>query len=135
MAIAAWRACRRLPLVRVRVAVRGRRFARLVPFVFIANNRYRLQGLPLGRRERLDGGRLVLYVPIAPGRFGLVRLMLLALFHRLGRARELREMPVAQAVLTLRQGLVEVGIDGELVRMRSPLRFRLRPRSLVVAAP
>jgi diacylglycerol kinase family enzyme len=135
MAVAAWRACRRLPLVRVRIAVRRRRLSRLVPFVFIGNNRYRLHGSPLGRRERLDGGRLWLYVPIAPRRSGLVRLMLLALFRRLERAKELREMPVAEAALTLRQGLVEVGLDGELVRMRSPLRFRIHPRSLVVVAP
>ncbi|MBA2481251.1 MAG: NAD(+)/NADH kinase [Planctomycetes bacterium] len=135
MAIAAWHACRHLPLVRVRISLVGHRVNRLLPFVFIGNNRYSFQALPLGRRERLDGGRLWFYVPVSRSRFGLVKLMLFALLGRLHRAKELIELPVRDAVVSPRQRHVEVGIDGELVRMRSPLHFRIHPLALKVIVP
>ena len=47
-----------------------------------------MQGLAIGARERLDGGKLSLYVAQRPGRLGLLRFALRALCGRLAQERD-----------------------------------------------
>ena len=135
MAVAGWHALKRLPLQRVHLDAGGRQLSRVVPFVFVGNNQYDFQIRPMGTRARIDAGRLWLYVPSARGRRELFRILFFALFHRARQARHLHALPVTHATLRLRRGLAAVGIDGEIVRMRPPLRFRILQGALKVVVP
>ncbi|MDQ4136742.1 MAG: NAD(+)/NADH kinase, partial [Pseudomonadota bacterium] len=60
--LAAFRTLRYLPLRRLSVRAEGWVEPCRTPCVFVGNNQYRLTGPALGTRERLDEGRLYLYV-------------------------------------------------------------------------
>jgi diacylglycerol kinase family enzyme len=135
MLIAALRVFRRHPTVRVRIGVEDQSVLRTTPFVFIGNNRYEINGINLGRRQRLDAGELSLYFANRTGRFGLLRLAVRALFGRLEQAKDFDAMSVTELwIETPRKGL-RVALDGEVTRLVPPLHYRIRTAALRVIVP
>ena len=108
---------------------------RRTPFVFVGNNRYALHLFALGGRTRLDAGELCVYMAQHPGRFGTLKLVLLALFRRLKQARDFDELLLGQAVVNTPKRRLAVALDGEIVYLRPPLRYEVLPGSLKVLAP
>jgi diacylglycerol kinase family enzyme len=105
------------------------------PFVFVGNNRYEMSLFALGARSALDRGELSLYVARNVRRGGLLRLALRALLGRLRQDKEFEALTVPQVEVSTPRRTARVAIDGELFRMQSPIRFRVRPRALRVLAP
>jgi diacylglycerol kinase family enzyme len=100
---------------RQRFTIDGRRVrARLV---LVSNNRYQLDLLSLGERERLDEGLLHLYVP-----------------HGLRRITW-EERSCAQLEIGAPLPRVRTAVDGEPVELDTPLRFSVEPRALRVLVP
>ena len=136
--VAAWAtvaALRRFPFLNVEVSIDGRQHARSTPFVFIGNNEYSMHGLAIGVRERLDGGKLSLYVAQRPGRLGLLRFAWRALWGRLAQERDFDVMLSAQFDIETRHARLRVATDGEVTVMATPLRYRIRPAALTVIVP
>ena len=125
-------ALRRFPFLNVRISVAGQEHLRHTPFVFIGNNEYRMDGLMLGTREHLTGGRLSLYATQRPGRVRLLQLALRALFGRLKQARDFDALLATEIVVESRHQSLRVATDGETTVMRPPLRYRIRAASLTV---
>jgi diacylglycerol kinase family enzyme len=128
-------ALRRYPFLDVRLVVDGERHARRTPFVFIGNNEYLMHGLAIGARERLDSGRLSLYVAQRPGRLGLLRFAWRALFGRLAQERDFDVLSAHSVEIATRHKRLRVATDGEVTVMATPLRYRIRPRALMVIEP
>jgi diacylglycerol kinase family enzyme len=128
-------ALRRYPFVNVQLNVDGRLLARRTPFVFIGNNEYVMERLDIGTRERMDAGELSLYVTKRTGRVGLVRLALRALFGRLGDEKDFLAMRTCELTIDTRSSRVRVAMDGEVDILRTPLKYRVRPRALNVIVP
>jgi diacylglycerol kinase family enzyme len=78
--------------------------------VLVANNAYALDLPSLGERERLDEGKLHLYVP--------------------GDERSGERFVVDAA-----DGQLEAAVDGEPDALRTPIEFRIEPRALRVLIP
>jgi len=112
----------------------GRQFARATPFLFIGNNKYETSGPTLGSRTRLDGGRLWLYLAPQAGR---LKLLALAGWAVIGRLKEphLEVMETTALELKTRRKRLEVALDGEVIELKSPLRFRSIPKGLHVIVP
>jgi diacylglycerol kinase family enzyme len=85
--------------------------------VLVANNDYSLDLFSLGERERIDEGRLHLYVP-----HGLRRIT--------WEERSCTELEIGSPLPRLR-----AAVDGEPVELETPLRFRAEPRALRVLLP
>jgi diacylglycerol kinase family enzyme len=132
---AALSALRRYPFLSMRLKVEGERLARRTPFVFIGNNVYKMQGLAIGERERLDGRTLSLYVAQRPTRFGLLRFALQALLGRLGEERDFDVVLAPEMEIETRRKRMRVSTDGEVTVMETPLRYRVRPGALKVVVP
>jgi diacylglycerol kinase family enzyme len=135
---AAWAslsALRRYPFLSVRLTVEGVRLARRTPFVFIGNNKYTMQGLAIGERDKLDAGTLSLYVAQHPGRLGLLRFALRALMGRLAQERDFDVLLAPDMEIQTLRPQIMVAIDGEVSMMRTPLRYRVRPGALTVLVP
>ena len=105
------------------------------PLLFVGNNDYRLSLPGAGRRETLDDGKLcamVMRKKSAPGFLAAVARVLA------GRTRD-DDMVRLEDVTRLRvdsaRSTVTLALDGETVRMRPPLQFRIRPRALRVIVP
>ena len=106
-----------------------------MPFVFIGNNSYLMQGFNIGARERLDEGTLSLYVVQRTGRLGLLTLALRALFGRLRQARDFDMLCAKKIVIATRHKQIRVATDGEVNRLDSPLHYRICPAALKVIVP
>jgi diacylglycerol kinase family enzyme len=123
------------PFLRVDLRVLGGVTRVRTPFVFVGNNRYEMSLFSLGARPALDGGELSVYVARNARRWGIVRLALRALVGRLRQDRDFEALSVPEVEVGTRRRIVRVALDGELYRMESPLRYRVRPRALRVLAP
>ena len=104
------------------------------PFAFVGNNAYVVEGLDMGRRLRLDAGRLCVYTAHQAGRRELVRLVVQALLGRLPPGA-LDTMEVTELRIQARKRKLNVSTDGEVHRMTTPLQYRIVPAALQVMAP
>jgi YegS/Rv2252/BmrU family lipid kinase len=128
-------AFRRYPFLTVRLDVEGTKRVQVTPLVFVGNNEYSMEGFNIGERARIDGGRLSIYIVKKQGRAALVRLSLEALFGRLRQARDFEALTATDFVIETRHSRILVATDGEVQGMKSPLHYRIRPRSLHVIVP
>jgi diacylglycerol kinase family enzyme len=85
--------------------------------VLVSNNAYTLDFFSLGERERIDAGRLHLYVPT-----GLVR--------RAWVEREAERFTIDAAA-----GRLDAAVDGEPEVLDTPIDFAIEPRALRVLLP
>jgi diacylglycerol kinase family enzyme len=83
----------------------------------VANNDYTLELFSLGERERLDEGRLHLY--LAAG----------------WRPSEWDERAAERLTIDAGPHRLDAAIDGEPVTLETPLEFRIEPRALRVLVP
>jgi diacylglycerol kinase family enzyme len=123
---------RRYPFINVSLDADGTRLTRRTPFVFIGNNKYELDALRVGTRERLDAGTLSLHVTRDIGRWGLARLALRAIFGRLRADKDFDVLDAREVWIETRHARLRVATDGEVGVMRPSLRYRIRPRALRV---
>jgi diacylglycerol kinase family enzyme len=132
---AAFTVLRRHAFLLVRLTANAQEIVRRTSFVFVGNNEYEMAGMNIGRRERLDGGKLSLYLPHHSGR---VAMLVLAIRGLLGLLRKTRHLDVlfSEAILVEpRQTRLHVANDGEVIVMEPPLHYKLRPGALRVIVP
>ena len=131
-AVRVWRQYRRIS-----VAVDGSGTRRIVrtPFVFIGNNEYTIDGGRIDTRARLDAG--VLQLCIAPGvdRAGMLRIVAAAMTGRLADAPAFEAQTLADVTISGRSSRLGVSLDGEMITLASPLRYRILRRALRVLVP
>jgi diacylglycerol kinase family enzyme len=125
----------RYPLLTVRLSTEDRELRRRTPVVFVGNNEYELQGLNMGSRRSLSRGRLFLYVTREMSRWRLLKIGLAALFGRLSDIHDFDAMSVREVSVQARRRRLRVALDGEVVVMRLPLRYRIHPAALRVIVP
>jgi diacylglycerol kinase family enzyme len=128
-------ALRRYPFLSMRLHVGGEQLARRTPFVFIGNNRYTMEGLAIGERERIDDGLLSLYVAQTPTRLGLLRFAFDALRGKLGKRDDFDVLHAPELEIVAYRKHLRVATDGEVTVMQPPLRYRVRPGALTVMVP
>ena len=119
----------------VELEVDGARRAFRAPLVFVGNNRYEVSGLEIGSRKRLDSGLIWVCTAPSTGRFGLVRLAILAFLGLSGAGEELASVETDQVTVRMRRRQVDVATDGEVALMSTPLRYRSLPAALRVLVP
>lgn len=132
---AALHAARRYPVLTLAIAVDGQPLRRKSAFVFVGNNEYGMAGFEIGERPRLSDGVLSLYVTQRTGRFGLLRLAMRALVHRLEQAKDFDALRATRVTVQTPQRFLRVAVDGEVTMMRTPLDYRVRPGALRVIVP
>jgi diacylglycerol kinase family enzyme len=135
MMLAAISVFRRFPLLRVRIELDYCIIPLTTPFLFVGNNEYQMSLFALGARSKLDGGKLSLYVARCKGRLCLFRLAFLAIMNRLDQAKDFDLRSVTEIWLETRRRKLRVSLDGEVVRLRPPLHYRVLPGALRVILP
>jgi diacylglycerol kinase family enzyme len=135
-AVATARILRRYRGLVVRLATAATAVGARTTFLFVGNNVYETEGLNLGGRARLDGGKLAAYLAPRVHTRDLPKLLALALA---GRARALHRLESFITdelhVHTPGRRRLRVAFDGEVTVMTRPLHYRIRPRSLRVIVP
>jgi diacylglycerol kinase family enzyme len=127
---------RRFPMVTVTLHLPERKLRVTSPLIFVGNNRYEMKLLRVGRRSHLDRGELFLYVARAHSRLGFLALAVRALLGRLDPEKDFVSvgLPDVEVATSWRRRL-RVALDGEVMRLSPPLRYRVRPRALRVLTP
>ena len=128
-------ALRRFPFLDLHITFEGREIFRRTAFLFVGNNEYEIAGFNLGSRARIDAGKLGLYLTHRTGRFGLFRLAFHALLGRVDQAKDFDVFGLTEARIETRKRHLLVALDGEVERMETPLRYRIRPAALQVLVP
>jgi diacylglycerol kinase family enzyme len=85
--------------------------------VLVSNNEYTLELLSVGEREKLDGGKLHLYVPA-----GLLRPAWI-------------ERGAERFEIDAKAGRLDAAVDGEPDELETPIEFTIEPRALRVLLP
>lgn len=120
---------------RLYLRLKGLEQAMRTPMLFVGNNRYALELGQVGKRQALDDGKLSLY---AVERGGPPKLVWMALRTILGRADPGRDFAALAETesfeVEAHQGSLRIALDGEVMRLTSPLRFEVQPRALTVIA-
>jgi diacylglycerol kinase family enzyme len=129
---AALRTFWRSPMVHVQLDTAGHTVDRKTPLVFIGNNRYLLDLLNVGARERLDAGELSLYIATTTTRCGMLKIMVRAALGLLEQSRDFETQMVKAVAIESRRNHLPVAIDGEIVHMTTPLQYSIWPKSLQV---
>ena len=103
--------------------------------VFVGNGCYGDGITDLMSRERLDGAMLDIRVLRADVALARTRTVLALLLGRLGRSPLIVRGEAGEASISVQRSTVSVALDGEVVRLRSPLCFRSLPGALAVLVP
>ncbi|HLJ46514.1 MAG TPA: diacylglycerol kinase family protein [Bryobacteraceae bacterium] len=135
LGLAAMQIARRFPFVQTRIRTNGEQVTERTSFVFVGNNEYESQGLRIGQRDSLDGGRLCLFVAAPVSRLGLMGMAIAAVLGVLDKTRSLRKFSVEEASIETRRRHIKVSTDGEVIRLRTPLHYAVRRQALKVIVP
>ncbi len=102
--------------------------------VFVGNNRYEVSGLEIGTRKALDAGTLWVCTAPDAGRFALLKVAFLSVLG-VTDGRALVTSELEEFWVRPRHRHLLVATDGEVVRMETPLHYRIRPGDLRVMVP
>lgn len=128
----------RTPALRLSFQVEGQEVKRRTRFVLVGNNEYSMSFFTPGERNLFDSGNLYLYIANCPDRLGLLRLALLALVRDATRSDRFDAWSTPEFTIDVRRKRkkpLPVFLDGEVVLLAPPLRYRVRPRELRVLVP
>lgn len=136
MAIATFRVLRGYRGVTVRIDVDGRQRTWRTPFVFVGNNEYAIDGIRLGARARLDHGKLFVYLAPRARTRDLPTLLAKALVGRASQSGAFEIVAATELTIDTRTvRRIRVALDGEVMTMSTPLRYRTCSRALPVVVP
>lgn len=135
MLLASFRSLRHFRRHKLWISAPGLETPVRTPLLFVGNNRYQVNLLGLGKRERLDEGELCIYAIRARSRLGLFWAGIRGVFGRLDQQRDFITAYVAEAEIGADRPTLTLSADGETVRMETPLRYRIRPKALRLIVP
>jgi diacylglycerol kinase family enzyme len=123
------------PFLKIRLNADTKEIACRTPLIFINNNAYQMESYNIGGSECLSAGKLALYVPRPASWPGMLWLAARALCGWLREAKDLRVLCAQEAWIETRRRRIRVAIDGELVRLDTPLHYRMLHGALRVVVP
>jgi diacylglycerol kinase family enzyme len=128
----------RVPALHLSLSVEGRKIERQTRFVLVGNNEYSMRFFTPGERNLFDSGNLYLYIANCPDRLCLLRLALLALIKDAARSDRFDAWSTPGFTIDVRRKRrrpLPVYLDGEVLLLDPPLRYRVRPKELKVLVP
>ncbi|HEX8912730.1 MAG TPA: diacylglycerol kinase family protein [Humisphaera sp.] len=124
-----------LPVLRVVLTANGRRLPRVTPCVVVGTNLLQIERFGLADVSAPQRDVLNVYVAKASRLSGILRLILAAATRQLRRLREFEAIATTELTIHYRRPTLKATLDGEVVRLRTPLRYKVRKGGLLVVAP
>jgi len=120
---------------RLSVVAQGSRKRIRTPVLFVGNNLYDVGLRSLGNRRCLDKGELGVFVVKRQTWLGLLLLVAKVVFDRTDPRRDMERFRCSDVEIASHAKRLLVSLDGEVVRLQPPLRYRSRPGALKVLVP
>jgi diacylglycerol kinase family enzyme len=130
-----FRMMRHFPRRRLRISAEGFERPYRTPCLFVGNNEYSMELFNMGRRHRLDRGKLWFYVVKPREPLAFFWMVCRMCFGRLDQTRDLDTFQVVEAEVGAKLSRLPVALDGEVEVMHTPLRYYSRPAALSVIVP
>ncbi|QOV88568.1 diacylglycerol/lipid kinase family protein [Humisphaera borealis] len=132
MAVAFARSIGEIRLLRLGIDADGKRRTVISPAVVIGNNVHQMEvfgvsGMSVCRRDALNAYIARVKRPIA-----LVRLLIAAATGSLAKMREFECVSGKALTIHYRRPTLKVSVDGEVMKFKTPLRYRIRKNALKV---
>ena len=105
------------------------------PSLMVGVDEYDPKNFEIPRNHGLDRGELWLLVARHRHPLSFAWFAFRLVFGGIDQARDFEVMKLTELEVRARPSRLPVAIDGELLRMRPPLRYRIRPGELLVLAP
>ncbi len=106
----------------------------VTPVIFIGHNDYQVERLGLPSHPQAKRGDLSIYTLECQTRRRLLWLIILSLFGQLRHERYFRTWTAQHCQVNARS-TTHITLDGELIRLKSPLNFEAHPGGLTVLVP
>lgn len=103
--------------------------------LFVGNNEYTNIDSLEPRRTSLTTGMLAVYIPRARGRWQLIWDAIVALVGSVRASDGFERLMSREFTVESKRPFLRVAIDGELVRLETPLQFRARAKALRILVP
>lgn len=133
---AGWQTLGNLRHHRLRLTMDGAAKPIRTPLLFVGNNVYSLDLGKVGQRDALDDGKLSVFAVSPNNRAGLIGFGLRAMIGRSESQRDFAALGVCETLeLASHAKTIEVAVDGEIVRLQTPLNFTVKQHALEVFAP
>ncbi|MDB5700697.1 MAG: diacylglycerol kinase family lipid kinase [Sphingomonadales bacterium] len=133
---AGWRTLGNLRHHRLRLTMDGAAKPIRTPLLFVGNNVYSLDIGKVGQRDALDDGKLSVFAVSPNSRAGLIGFGLRAMIGRTDADSDFAALGVCKTMeLASHARAIEVAVDGEIIRLETPLKFEVLQGALKVFAP
>ncbi len=116
------------------VSTNGVMRTQTTPMLFVGNNTYDTAISKLGTRTSLEGGQIWIMMPKSSSRMGLLSSFLKIILGR-ETAGDAVILETTGLTVTSKRAMEKVAIDGEVIRLHSPLNYKILPKSLRVIVP
>jgi diacylglycerol kinase family enzyme len=135
MTLAFLRMLWRFPRRRLTLRREGENVPVRTPSLMVGVNEYDPRDFELRRRNGLDRGELWLLVARHSRPLSFAWFAFKTIFRGLDESRDFDLMSLKSLEVRARTSRLPVAIDGELLQLRPPLHFKVRPGDLLVLAP
>ena len=125
----------RYPILTVRFEVNAAAVVRRTPYILIGNNEHAMEGSKPWERGSMTEGRLWVYILRDQSRLAFVRILLNVLLGRFHGPDEFDVIHTGAVSVQARRKRLAVSLDGEIVKLDSPVQFRSWPRALRAMVP
>ncbi len=125
----------RMPFVRTRIEWDGGSVLKRAPLIFIGNNVYETAWPKVGKRLGLNNGTLWLLYPKKTNVWTNIKAAWRALKGEMDAAAEVEAKELKKLTLRFRRKSISLGLDGEVVKLETPLVFEIVPDALKVKVP
>lgn len=112
----------------------GPALERLTPLLFIGNNTYDTAWPELGTRRRIDQGSLWVMLSTASTRMALLS-SAISIVTGQEKSSDVVSFEVSRLRVSSRHARIQVAADGEIFEARTPVTYRILPKSLRVLVP
>lgn len=133
---AIWGALARVRHHRLRIDLGSGEKPLVTPLLLVGNNIYSLDAGEIGSRSSLQDGKLSVYAIAHRTRLSLIWFALRAIIGKIDRSVDFLALgECSEIMIHAPGGSVEIALDGEIRRLKSPLKFAIEPRALSIVSP
>lgn len=126
---------RRLPLMRMTIQSKEFKIKLFTPFLFVGNNEYENITNSDFMRPSLEEGKLWLCMAQSPRIWAMIKMVGQLSINGIKNTDNLDTHLLTEVQVKPRKRSVLVAIDGENIRLSTPLRFHTRKKSLQIIVP
>ena len=126
---------KKLPKITISFDAGNSSISKKTSFIFIGNNKYSLDGLAIGSRNNLDQGILSVFMAHNIGKFEMLSLGIKAALGNIAEEKSFDTAGLRECIIKITPPEILVSHDGEISRMKGPLKYKIHSLALQVIIP